>query len=57
VSARTLALEVDPAQLARRPAPSAYARAASGWLGIYRREVQPMATGAVLGGIESSGGP
>ncbi|HEX4024083.1 MAG TPA: dihydroxy-acid dehydratase [Steroidobacteraceae bacterium] len=57
VAARKLALEVDPAELARRPVPSGYAIPASGWLGLYRREVQPMATGAILGLVEPREGP
>ena len=52
VAARSLELQVDPAELARRPVPSGYAIPASGWLGMYRREVQPMSTGAVVGSVE-----
>jgi dihydroxy-acid dehydratase len=40
---------VPAAELAARPAPAAgFAVDATGYLGIYRRDVQPMATGAVL---------
>jgi dihydroxy-acid dehydratase len=49
VAGRRLDLDVPAAELAARPAPSTvYPIAASGYLGIYRRDVQPMATGAVL---------
>lgn len=49
VDARRMDLMVDPAELARRPGPAdAYPVAAEGWLGMYRRDVQSMATGAVL---------
>jgi dihydroxy-acid dehydratase len=46
VASRALDLLVDPAVLATR-SPKA-ARKASGYLGIYQRDVQPMSTGAVL---------
>ena len=50
---RQLDLDVSPEELARRPAPSnAYANEADGYLGIYRRDVQPMSTGAVLLDLE-----
>ncbi|MFD2780651.1 dihydroxy-acid dehydratase [Novosphingobium pokkalii] len=49
VAARRLDLAVAADELARRPAPgNAFPVPADGWLGIYRRDVQPMATGAVL---------
>jgi dihydroxy-acid dehydratase len=49
IAARRLDLDVPAAELAARPAPSlAYPIDAKGYLGIYRRDVQPMATGAVL---------
>jgi len=50
VDARRLDLDVSAEELARRPGPaSAYPIPAPGWLGQYRRSVQPMSTGAVLG--------
>jgi dihydroxy-acid dehydratase len=49
IAARRLDLDVAAAELAARPAPSlVYPIDAKGYLGIYRRDVQPMATGAVL---------
>jgi dihydroxy-acid dehydratase len=49
VAARRLDLDVPAAELAARPGPGAgFPVAAKGYLGIYRRDVQPMATGAVL---------
>ncbi len=52
--AGTLDLEVPAEELARRPAPrNAYHTDAPGWLGIYRRDVQPMSSGAVLTDLES----
>jgi len=49
VAARRIDLMVPAEELARRPAPgNAFAVPASGYLGIYRRDVQSMATGAVL---------
>jgi dihydroxy-acid dehydratase len=49
VSRRQLDLAVSPTELASRPAaPIDFAIPASGYLGIYRRDVQPMSTGAVL---------
>jgi dihydroxy-acid dehydratase len=49
IAARRLDLDVPAAELAARPAPSLpYPIDAKGYLGIYRRDVQPMATGAVL---------
>ena len=46
VANRALDLLVDPAELAKRPAMGS--KKASGYLGIYQRDVQPMSTGAVL---------
>jgi dihydroxy-acid dehydratase len=49
VAARRLDLDVPAAELAARPGPpSHFPVDAKGYLGIYRRDVQPMATGAVL---------
>jgi dihydroxy-acid dehydratase len=49
VAARRLDLDVPAAELAARPAaPAVFPIEATGYLGIYRRDVQPMATGAVL---------
>jgi dihydroxy-acid dehydratase len=49
-----LDLDVSAEELARRPAPrNAYHTDAPGWLGIYRRDVQPMSAGAVLTDQES----
>ena len=49
VDKRQLDLMVSAAELAKRPAPAAeFPIQATGWLGMYRRDVQPMATGAVL---------
>ena len=49
VAARRLDLDVPAAELAARPAPPAgFAVDATGYLGIYRRDVQSMASGAVL---------
>lgn len=49
VAARRMDLMVPADELARRPAPAnAYPVPADGWLGMYRRDVQPMSTGAVL---------
>jgi dihydroxy-acid dehydratase len=49
VAGRRLDLDVPAAELAARPAPAPqFPIAAKGYLGIYRRDVQPMATGAVL---------
>lgn len=50
VPARTLDVLVSAEELAARRAalPEGYAIPAEGYLGIYRREVQPMSTGAVL---------
>lgn len=49
VAERRMDLMVSPEELAKRPGPdNAYPVAANGWLGMYRRDVQPMATGAVL---------
>jgi dihydroxy-acid dehydratase len=49
VAARRIDLMVPAEELARRPgASNDFAVPADGWLGIYRRDVQPMATGAVL---------
>ncbi len=50
---RQLDLDVPAESLARRPAPgNAYHTDAPGYLGIYRRDVQPMSTGAVLTDLE-----
>jgi dihydroxy-acid dehydratase len=49
VAGRRLDLDVPAAELAARPAPApGFPIAAKGYLGIYRRDVQPMAKGAVL---------
>lgn len=48
VDSRRLDLLVEPAELARRSDTSAPLVAADGWLGIYRRDVQTMGSGAVL---------
>jgi dihydroxy-acid dehydratase len=49
VAARRLDLDVPESELAGRPGPSVvFPIEAKGYLGIYRRDVQPMATGAVL---------
>lgn len=49
VEARRMDLMVAADELARRPSPiNGYSVPADGWLGIYRRDVQPMSTGAVL---------
>jgi dihydroxy-acid dehydratase len=49
VAARRLDLDVPASELATRPAPPArFPIDAKGYLGIYRRDVQPMASGAVL---------
>ncbi|MEO6388052.1 MAG: dihydroxy-acid dehydratase [Croceibacterium sp.] len=49
VAERRLDLMVSAEELARRPGlQNAYPVPADGWLGMYRRDVQPMATGAVL---------
>ena len=51
---RQLDLDVPAEVLARRPAPgNAYHTDAPGYLGIYRRDVQAMSTGAVLTDLES----
>jgi dihydroxy-acid dehydratase len=48
-----LDLDVSAEELARRPAShNAYHTDAPGWLGIYRRDVQPMSAGAVLTDLE-----
>ena len=53
VAARRLDLDVSAAELATRPGPpSQFPVDAKGYLGIYRRDVQPMATGAVLTDLE-----
>jgi dihydroxy-acid dehydratase len=45
---------VSEEELARRPAPSnAYPVPADGYLGIYRRDVQSMASGAVLTDLDA----
>jgi len=49
VAARRMDVMIPAEELARRPGPgNAFAVPASGWLGVYRRDVQPMSTGAVL---------
>jgi len=49
IAARRIELEVPAAELAARPAMAgASTPDAKGYLGIYRRDVQPMSTGAVL---------
>jgi dihydroxy-acid dehydratase len=49
IAARRIELHVSAAELAARPAPAPPAALElHGYLGIYRREVQPMTTGAVL---------
>jgi dihydroxy-acid dehydratase len=49
IEGRRLDLDVPAAELAARPAHSAvFPIAAKGYLGIYRRDVQAMATGGVL---------
>ncbi|MBO9581705.1 MAG: dihydroxy-acid dehydratase [Sphingobium sp.] len=49
VAARRIDVLVPVEELARRPGPpNAVPVPADGWLGIYRRDVHPMATGAVL---------
>ena len=49
IAARRIELQVSAAELATRPAPAPPAALElQGYLGIYRREVQPMTTGAVL---------
>jgi dihydroxy-acid dehydratase len=49
VAQRRMDLMVPPEELARRPGPTnAFPVPADGWLGMYRSNVQPMATGAVL---------
>jgi dihydroxy-acid dehydratase len=51
--AGTIDLDVSTEELARRPAPrNAYHTDAPGYLGIYRRDVQPMSSGAVLTDLE-----
>jgi dihydroxy-acid dehydratase len=48
-AARRIDLDVPAAELAARPAaPAVFPIDAKGYLGIYRRDVQAMATGAVL---------
>jgi dihydroxy-acid dehydratase len=49
IAARRIDLDVPAAELAARPAaPAVFPIDAKGYLGIYRRDVQAMATGAVL---------
>lgn len=49
VGKRQLDLDVAPEELARRPGPAnAYPVEAKGYLDLYRRNVQPLASGAVL---------
>jgi dihydroxy-acid dehydratase len=56
VAARRMDLLVPTEELARRPGPSnTYAEPAEGWLGLYRANVQSMATGAVLGDVTRQG--
>ncbi|HWU01332.1 MAG TPA: dihydroxy-acid dehydratase [Novosphingobium sp.] len=53
VAARRMDVMVSAEELARRPGPAnAFAVPAQGWLGVYRRDVQPMSTGAVLLDLE-----
>lgn len=54
IAKRQLDLDVSEEELARRPAPSnAYPVRADGYLGIYRRDVQSMASGAVLTDLDA----
>jgi dihydroxy-acid dehydratase len=55
VNARTLDLEVSPAELATRRAelPPLRAPAGCGWLSVYARTVAPLGAGATLGGAAS----
>jgi len=54
VAQRRMDLMIASEVLAQRPGPdNAWAVPASGWLGMYRRDVQPMATGAVLTDLDS----
>lgn len=54
VHKRQLDLDVPADDLAQRPAPAnSYPVEAKGYLGIYRRDVQSMATGAVLTDVET----
>lgn len=54
VAKRQLDLAVSPEELAARPAPAnGWPVPADGYLGIYRRDVQPMATGAVLTDLDA----
>lgn len=49
IDGRRMDLMVSAEELARRPGlQNAYPVPADGWLGMYRRDVQPMSTGAVL---------
>jgi dihydroxy-acid dehydratase len=52
VSARSVTLEVDPAELDARRAelPPLAAPAGCGWLSVYARSVAPLGAGATLGG-------
>jgi dihydroxy-acid dehydratase len=56
VDARSVALEVDDAELAARRAalPPLAAPAGCGWLSVYARSVAPLGAGATLGRV---GGP
>jgi dihydroxy-acid dehydratase len=54
IARRHLDLDVSEEELARRPGPSnAYPVPADGYLGIYRRDVQSMASGAVLTDLDA----
>lgn len=54
VAQRQLDLDVPDEELARRPGPgNSYAVPADGYLGIYRRDVQSMASGAVLTDLDA----
>lgn len=54
VAKRQLDLDVSEEELARRPAPAnGYPVPADGYLGIYRRDVQSMASGAVLTDLDA----
>jgi dihydroxy-acid dehydratase len=53
VAQRRMDIMVASEVLAQRPGPdNAWAVPASGWLAMYRRDVQPMSTGAVLTDLE-----
>lgn len=51
---RLLDVAIPAAELAARPGPgNGYATEAKGYLGMYRRDVQPMSTGAVLNDLDA----